>query len=153
MRAYTKITNLQLILLNIWEKSRTWSEVTSVIWSTRQKRFSSTTGPKSLGVRERRVRSWGLGLLNEYGTALRVPFKDIQFVGTVTALIFEWTGYMDGAFSVGERVTKECLSRIGEKRMKAAKFVIPTLPKTYYFFWFFIKPISIWQSACNFLRI
>jgi monoamine oxidase len=46
------------------------------------------------------------GLLTAHGTALRAPVGALRWAGTETAT--EWSGYIDGAISSGERAAKEC---------------------------------------------
>lgn len=50
------------------------------------------------------------GVLTTHGVALRAPVGRIHWAGTETAT--EWTGYMDGAISSGERAAQEILGRL-----------------------------------------
>lgn len=52
----------------------------------------------------------GPDLLGKLGHTLRIPFKNIHFVGTETA--YEWKGYMDGAVSSGKRGADEVVSAL-----------------------------------------
>lgn len=47
------------------------------------------------------------GLLTAHGHALRAPVGAIHWAGTETAT--EWSGYIDGALSSGERAATECI--------------------------------------------
>lgn len=51
-----------------------------------------------------------IGILTEYGHALREPFGGIHFAGTETS--WEWKGYMDGAIRSGKRAAEEVIAAL-----------------------------------------
>uniref|UniRef100_T1IN90 Amine oxidase n=1 Tax=Strigamia maritima TaxID=126957 RepID=T1IN90_STRMM len=52
------------------------------------------------------------GCMTMYGKVLRTPFSRVYFAGTETAT--QWSGYMDGAISAGERAAREILHAMGK---------------------------------------
>lgn len=59
------------------------------------------------------------GALLDHGPALREPFGRIHWAGAETAS--EWTGYMDGATSSGERAAGEVLERLRARERHGAE--------------------------------